>query len=199
MKHALEDLRMSEPSVAASGPGLWPWAVTTVLAIALAATAVLLYQARRSIPHPLVRISAELTPRLDRAFRLDAETILYKGGPGTSLAFSPDGTRLAISVRDVDGKVRLATRQLDQSRFVPLPGSENSTAQPLGESALPVEDQSGLTLRSTTHGLVRAAFGRMDASAVNQTRILVGDSESFTSKRRRRAGLSTSAGDAAVD
>jgi serine/threonine-protein kinase len=128
LKHALEDLRMSEPSEAASRPGLWPWAVTAVLAVALAATAVLLYRARRSIPHPLVRISAELTPKLDRAWRLDAETILMKGGPGTSLALSPDGTRLAISVRDVDGKIRLATRLLDQSRFVPLPGSENAAS-----------------------------------------------------------------------
>lgn len=88
----------------------------------------LLYQATRSILHPLVRLSAEVTQRADRAFQLDSDTILMKGAPGTALAFSPDGTRLAITVRDVDGKVRLAIRQLDQSRFVPLAGSENATS-----------------------------------------------------------------------
>jgi hypothetical protein len=39
---------------------------------------------------------------------------------------------------------------------------------------------------------------RMDASAVNQTGILVGDSESFTLKWRRRAGLGESAAGVAI-
>jgi len=46
------------------------------------------------------------------AFRLDSETTLASGQPGTHLALSPDGTRLAAGVLDADGQVRLATRRL---------------------------------------------------------------------------------------
>src|SRR6266513_1496612 len=36
---------------------------------------------------------------------------------GTSLAPSPDGTRLVVAARGSDGSVRLATRRLDQSQL----------------------------------------------------------------------------------
>jgi serine/threonine protein kinase/Tol biopolymer transport system component len=129
-RHALDDLRMSEPAADAPLPRarLWAWGVSAALAIALATTGVLLYRATRPISRPLIRFSAGVTQTPDRAFRLDSDTILQKGGPGNFLALSPDGTRLAICMRDADGKVRLATRQLDQSRFVPLPGSENAVS-----------------------------------------------------------------------
>jgi serine/threonine-protein kinase len=42
------------------------------------------------------------------------------------LALSPDGTRLALTLRGADGKVRLHTRLLQQSQFVPLAGTENA-------------------------------------------------------------------------
>jgi serine/threonine-protein kinase len=108
--------------------GWWPWGVSAVLAIALALAAVLLYRATRPTPHPLIRISSELTagPALGKALRLDSETLFIKPAPGTSLALSPDGTRIATTVVDPDGKARLATRLLDQSRFVTLPGAENA-------------------------------------------------------------------------
>jgi len=108
----------------------WSWGVSAVLAIALAITTAVLYRATRSIPQPLVRVSSELTggSTLGKALRLDSETLLMKPGPGTSLAISPDGTRIATGVRDADGKARLATRQLDQHKFVPLPGTENASS-----------------------------------------------------------------------
>src|SRR5262249_32741456 len=58
-------------------------------------------------------------------YRLDSDTTLAAGQPGTSLALSPDGTRLALGVLDTDGRIRLATRRLDERSFVPLAGAEN--------------------------------------------------------------------------
>jgi serine/threonine-protein kinase len=128
LKHALEDLRPGEVTVAQSPPPrLWRYVVAAAVGVALVVTAVL-YTAVRPIPHPLMRISAELARGPDGAFHLDSDTTLRPGGPGTFLALSPDGTRLAFSVRDADGKIRLATRKLDQSRFAPLSGSENPSS-----------------------------------------------------------------------
>ena len=47
-------------------------------------------------------------------------------GPGTILALSPDGTRIAVTVRGADGRLRLATRRLDQSQMTTLAGTENA-------------------------------------------------------------------------
>jgi Tol biopolymer transport system component len=41
------------------------------------------------------------------------------------MAISPDGSRLAITTRDADGKYRLAVRQLDQKEYTPIAGVEN--------------------------------------------------------------------------
>src|SRR5262249_12904293 len=45
---------------------------------------------------------------------------------GSLLAISRDGTRLAVSVSGPDGKIRLATRRLDQSQLTFLPGTEGA-------------------------------------------------------------------------
>jgi serine/threonine-protein kinase len=61
-------------------------------------------------------------------YRLDSDTTLASNQPGTHLALSPDGTRLAVAVLDADGQVRLATRRLDDRTFVPLRGAENASS-----------------------------------------------------------------------
>ncbi len=70
------------------------------------------------------------------SFRLD-DTIFHREQPGTFMALSPDGMRLAVQVLDVEGEinpnslqggsVRLATRRLDESQFKPIPGTEDPT------------------------------------------------------------------------
>jgi len=98
----------------------WAWVVAAVLAIAFGTALVGWWRANRSAPpHPLVQLSAELSPdtTLDR----------YRGGD--QLAVSPDGTRIVAAVRDSAGsQFRLVTRRLDQSEFAPLPGTEGANA-----------------------------------------------------------------------
>lgn len=121
------DAREEEPSPAAyRRPLVWIVA-TAVLAIV---GAIGWLRPTSSGVHPLVRISAALTPEPGpgSAFRLDSETVLEHRGPGSQLALSPDGTRLAITMRDMGGQVRLGTRRLDQSRFTPLLGTENASS-----------------------------------------------------------------------
>ena len=43
------------------------------------------------------------------------------------MALSPDGARLAVSLRGADGTIRLYTRLLHQNRFTPLPGTEGAS------------------------------------------------------------------------
>jgi hypothetical protein len=96
----------------------WPWLVAAVLIAALAVVAALgWWRASRSAPlRPLVRLSAELPPGV---------TVERYRSPQPAL--SPDGTRLAVSARDADGKFRLLTRRLDESQFAPLSGTEGAT------------------------------------------------------------------------
>src|SRR5262245_35585189 len=106
-----------------------PWIGAAVLASALALIAGIgWWRATRPVSRPLVRISAELNPIQLARYRLDSETILASGQPGTHLAISPDGARVATPVLDVDGQVRLATRRLDEKEFVLLRGAENASA-----------------------------------------------------------------------
>jgi Tol biopolymer transport system component/DNA-binding winged helix-turn-helix (wHTH) protein len=91
------------------------WPYVAVFAIAVAAVAAAgWWRATRSTPQPLARLSVEL----------GRDTIL--AGPGTLLALSPDGTRLAVTVRGADGQLQLATRRLDQSQLTPLSGTEGA-------------------------------------------------------------------------
>jgi hypothetical protein len=89
-----------------------PWVVAGALALALA---VLLYYATRPAPlRPLVRLNAEIA----------ADTSLAR--LGGVLALSPDGARLALTLRGADGKVRLHTRLLQQNQVTALAGTENA-------------------------------------------------------------------------
>ena len=58
---------------------------------------------------------------------IPAETPLTGVVPGGMLAFSPDGSRLALTLRGADSKVRLHTRLLGQNQVTPLAGTENAS------------------------------------------------------------------------
>src|SRR5262249_22089772 len=93
---------------------LWPWAAALGLALLLAAVGWL-----RSPPRdtrPLIRLNANLPP--------GTEIPIDFGFP--LLALSPDGMRLAIIDRDEAGRVRLATRGLDEDQVAPLSGTEGA-------------------------------------------------------------------------
>ncbi len=87
-------------------------AVTVLSTIAFAIGFVL----RAPKPAQLMRLSVEVSPgTVIERFR------------GAQLALSPDGTRIVVAESDASGKWRLATRSLDQSEFVPLPGADRAS------------------------------------------------------------------------
>ena len=104
------------------GPGgpphkLWP-VVAGVSTLALFVAGVLLYNATRPAPlRPLIRLNAEIA----------SDTPLARVGGGNMLALSPDGSRLALTLRGADGKVRLYTRLLNQGQVTPLAGTEDAS------------------------------------------------------------------------
>ena len=104
------------------------WIAATVVLAALAVIAgICWWRATRPVAHALIRISTELAPVTESAFdyRLD-DTIVGTSQPGTFLTISPDGTRLALQVFDpTDRQFLLASRRLDESRFTPIPGTED--------------------------------------------------------------------------
>jgi serine/threonine protein kinase len=96
-----------------------PWALAGASGLALAG--VLLYQATRPSPsRPLIRLDAEIASDMTLARASGAVG-------GNMLALSPDGAHLAVTLRGVDGKVRLYTRLLNQSQVTPLAGTENAS------------------------------------------------------------------------
>ncbi|MCX6602320.1 MAG: protein kinase [Acidobacteria bacterium] len=111
-------------AVAPAKAGWWPWATAGVLAVALLVAGIGWYTATRpGPPRPLIQLDMDIPPgtplaRVDRA----------GGSPGNMLALSPDGSRVALSLRGADGKVRLQTRLLHQSQVTPLAGTEDAHA-----------------------------------------------------------------------
>ena len=87
------------------------WVAAGVLAVALIVALVMLWP--RPIQHPLMRMSVDLGP----------EAV---AGPRTTVAISPDGTRIVFPMRGTDGKQQLATRLLDQATPTLLPGTEDA-------------------------------------------------------------------------
>jgi Tol biopolymer transport system component len=98
-----------------------PWVTAGLLGLALIVAGAGWYNATRPAPlRPLIRLNVEIAP----------DTPLARGGGGSAgnmLAVSPDGARLAITLRGADGKLRLHTRLLNQSQVTPLAGTENAS------------------------------------------------------------------------
>ena len=95
----------------------WPWAAAGLATIIAVTAGIGWWRASRHEPlHPLIRLRVELGPDLKPE----------RPENGSFLALSPDGTLLALILRDADGKTRLATRRLDQSQFTVLAGTEGA-------------------------------------------------------------------------
>src|SRR5579864_6162259 len=115
---ALDDVPLSvtapAAAVAPSRPPVVPWAIAALLGATLAATLVFLW------PHPATPLALM---RLPVALGADAQV----RGSNSTLALSPDGSRLVFGVKDSEnGTTRLAIRSLDQQTAIPLPGTEGA-------------------------------------------------------------------------
>jgi serine/threonine-protein kinase len=108
------------PETPADGPlrSHLPWGMVVAVALVAALLAVALWRATRPVSRPLMRLSLELSPDLT----------LARAGGGAMLALSPDGMRLALTLRGADGKIRLYARLLYQSEATPLAGTENASS-----------------------------------------------------------------------
>jgi len=109
----------TEVPMQAKARATWlPWVMAGVATLALIVAGVLLYNATRPAPlRPLIR--ADIV--------VDDSTPLARVNGGNVLALSPDGTRLALTLRGADGKIRLQTRLLSQSQVTPLAGTEDAS------------------------------------------------------------------------
>ena len=109
-------------AAAASKAARWPWIAAGVSTLAFIVTGVSLYNAMRPAPpRPLIRLNVEIAPDTPLA---RVEFGVSTGG--NMLAISPDGSRLALTLRGADGKARLHTRLLNQNQVTPLAGTENA-------------------------------------------------------------------------
>jgi serine/threonine-protein kinase len=119
-KHRLRDIGDAMPlldAVPELATERRPWLWIAIAAVLAITAAMGWWRATRSVPlqpHPLVQLSANLPPGAG----------IFENG--NQVALSPDGRHIVVSMRDVGGKYSLATRRLDQSQFVPLPGTEGA-------------------------------------------------------------------------
>jgi len=107
-----------EPETVAAPPGrLLPWAATAVLAVIAAVALWALWRTEKPVDRSLVRLDVDLGADVS----LPAPTNM------SSVAISPDGTRLAY----ISGTpTRLFTRRLDQPKAIELPGTQGVTTGP---------------------------------------------------------------------
>src|SRR5262249_19649826 len=92
-------------------------AITVVLALALIATAALLWRnSRAQAPAPLQRFTVDLG--------VSSGAVNY--GLGGAAILSPDGRRLLFLADGPSGRPLLYSRMLDQPNAVPLAGTENA-------------------------------------------------------------------------
>ncbi len=98
-----------------NGRPIVPWVVA---AVAILAAGVGWYHATRPEPlRPLIRMTDELGPESLSASR--------NSGSGL-MAISPDGSRIAVTIAGADGKARIHTRLLQQTKLTLLAGTENA-------------------------------------------------------------------------
>ena len=125
MRDVVLELRKPPEEVVVAVPvkaGWWPWVAGFATLACLAAGFGWYSTATRpAAPRPLMRLNLDIDPQTPLA-GVDLGT----GFRGNLLALSADGSRLALSLRGADGKVRLHTRLLQQSQAVPLAGTENA-------------------------------------------------------------------------
>jgi Tol biopolymer transport system component len=95
----------------------WPWIVVGGAAALALVAALGWYNAARRVP---------LRPLMSLNLAMPDEAPLARTADGGMIAISPDGARLAVTLRAADGKVRLHTRLLHQNQFTTLVGTEDA-------------------------------------------------------------------------
>jgi len=101
-------------AAATSSLGRLPWIAAGVLAVALGIALWAPWRSEKPVDRPLMRLDVYLGP--------DAIP-----GVDSSVAISPDGSRIVFPIQGPDGKPLLATRLLDQAASTPVPGTENGS------------------------------------------------------------------------
>ncbi|MGO9255121.1 MAG: protein kinase domain-containing protein [Bryobacteraceae bacterium] len=130
MEFLLAEANSPAAPAATASPARFPWmAATAALALAAAGASSIAYRATRPAPlRPLIRLNAEIAPDMPLA---SARSGLTGAGAsariGGSLAVSPDGARLVVTLRGTDGKVRIYTRLMNQSEMTPLAGTDEAS------------------------------------------------------------------------
>jgi hypothetical protein len=92
------------------------WAAAAVSLLVAIVASWIAWRATRPVERPLLRLKADVA----------GETELARAQGGTLLALSPDGRRLAVTVRAADGPIRLASRLLDHGVLTVLPGTDDA-------------------------------------------------------------------------
>ncbi|HUJ50765.1 MAG TPA: protein kinase [Bryobacteraceae bacterium] len=96
----------------------WPWIAAAALGVIAVVGLIGWWQATRApVLRPLMSLNLDLPDDMP----------LVRVNNGGMLAISNDGTRLALTLRDGDGKVRLHTRTLRQNAVTSLAGTDNAS------------------------------------------------------------------------
>ena len=98
--------------------GIAGWFAVAVLALIAAVTGWGWWHSSRPAARPLVRLDVDLGPEISLPSP--------ENNPLSTVALSPDGTRLAYVASSSGGPSHLFTRQLDQSKAVELPGTNDA-------------------------------------------------------------------------
>jgi serine/threonine-protein kinase len=96
-----------------SKPRFWRGA-SLILAIIAAVTSWIAWRVTGFARHPLMRLSVDLGPD-------------SRAGLDTTVAISPDGTRIVFPALGPEGKKQLTTRLLDQAQGTTLAGTDNAS------------------------------------------------------------------------
>ncbi len=108
-----------QSTVSASGPtlaaGMVPWAIAATFAVAAVVLLWAPWRAPTLTDRPLVRLDVDLG---------DEVSLPAPAGGGSSVAISPDGTRLVYASGT---PAKLFIRRLDQPKATELPGTQNAT------------------------------------------------------------------------